>query len=533
MGGCIVMSSIVRQRVGNNIYLYESVSYRNEEGQPRNKRRLIGKLEAATGQPIYKPEYLDRMADEGHPIVITPTPSTFTIGELHKSPIRDFGAFYLYQKLAEQMGLLGVLQKTFPGCWQEVFNLAAYLISTGDPFNYCEDWLESTNAFPVGSLSSQRLSELLSGITKDERDTFYHLWCSLRSEVEYLALDITSISSYSHLIDSVEWGYNRDGENLPQINMCLLIGYQSRYPIYQSVYQGSLKDVTTLKTTIRTLRALAGEKPIIVVMDKGFFSEKNINAMLGERQHVDFIIAVPFTCKFSKDLVKSERKGIDTISNTIVSGKESLRAVTKILKWNNTHRVYVHVYYNTRKAHGMREDLYIHVATLREKAMEQPEKYLGNSNYEKYLNISKSEKGWKIKVRENVLEAELLTAGWLVVISNCVKDAKEAIKIYREKDVVEKGFLRLKTSLDMRRLRVHSENSMQNKVFIGFISLILLSAIHNVMVEKKLYGKMTMKKLILTLSKLKMQIVKGVRILFPVTKEQRCIFEAFGIQEPL
>ena len=121
----------------------------------------------------------------------------------------------------------------------------------------------------------------------------------------------------------------------------------------------------------------------------------------------------------------------------------------------------------------------------------------------------------------------------MVVISDCVKDAKEAIKAYREKGVVEKGFLRLKNSLDLGRLRVHSETGMQNKVFVGFISLILLSAIHKVMADKKLYDKMTMRKLILTLSRLKLQIVKGVRILFPVTKEQRCIYEAFGIPEPV
>ena len=50
----------------------------------------------------------------------------------------------------------------------------------------------------------------------------------------------------------------------------------------------------------------------------------------------------------------------------------------------------------------------------------------------------------------------------MVVISDCVKDAKEAIKAYREKDVVEKGVLRLKSSLDLGRLRVHSETGMQN-----------------------------------------------------------------------
>jgi transposase len=414
--------------------------------------------------------------------------------------------------------------------------LAAYLISTGDPFSYCEDWLASTEALPVGSMSSQRISELLTSITQCDRDGFYQLWCSHRSETEYLALDITSTSSYSELIDSVEWGYNRDGENLPQINICLLMGYQSRYPVYQSVYSGSLKDVTTLKTTLQTFRALAGDKPIIAVMDKGFFSARNVNTMLPEQGRVDFIIAMPFTSKFAKELVKNESKDIDTLSNTIVCGKESLRAVTKLRRWNNKHKVYAHVYFNARKAQGIREDLFAHVATLRERAVERPEKYVNDSNYTKYLSIRRSEKernGHTVNLREDVVEAELATAGWLVVISNIVADAKEAIRIYREKDIVEKGFHRLKNSLDLGRLRVHSEASMQNKVFIGFISLILLSGIHNVMQDEMLYREMTMKKLLLTLSKLKLQIVNGVRVLFPVTKVQREIYEAFRIKEPV
>jgi len=527
------MSSIVRQKVGNTIYLYESISFRNEDGQPRNKRALIGKIEAATGRPLYKPEYLERMAACGRPIAVEPAASSFTAGDIQRSCVRDFGAFYLYRQLAEQTGLLNALQEALPACWEEVFNLAAYLVSTGDPYSYCEDWLESTEAFPVGPMPSQRISELLSGITGEGRDAFYQRWCSLRGEAEYIALDISSVSSYSELIDSVEWGYNRDGENLPQINLCLLMGYESRYPIYQTVYGGSLKDVTTLQTTMRMVRAVAGEKPVIVVMDKGFFSRKNINAMLGQKRHIGFVIALPFTSRFAKDLVESERGGIDTLRKTIVNGKESLRAVTRQCNWDDEHQVYAHVYYNARKAMGIREDLYAHVATMREQAADQPEKYAGNSDYEKYLDIRRVRGRYTVKLREDVVEAELETAGWMVVVSNCVRDAKEAIRAYREKDVIEKGFLRLKNSLDLGRLRVHSETSMQNKVFVGFISLILLSAIHKVMADKKLYDKMTMRKLILTLSRLKVQILKGVRILFPVTKEQRCIYEAFGIKEPV
>jgi hypothetical protein len=46
------MSYILHQKVGNHVYLYEAVSYRNAEGKPRSRRVPIGKLDEA-GQPVY------------------------------------------------------------------------------------------------------------------------------------------------------------------------------------------------------------------------------------------------------------------------------------------------------------------------------------------------------------------------------------------------------------------------------------------------------------------------------------------------
>jgi len=191
--------------------------------------------------------------------------------------------------------------------------------------------------------------------------------------------------------------------------------------------------------------------------------------------------------------------------------------------------VHTHVYYNAKKAVGIREVLYSHVATLREQARLEPTEYVDNPEYKKYLIIRKSEKedsGYTVNIRQDVVDSELETAGWLVIISNFVTNAKEALTIYREKDVVEKGFLRLKNSLDLARIRVHSETNMQNKVFVCFIALILLSAIRNVMMDKNMYKKLTMRKLILTLSKVKVQFIEDVRILSPLTKQQRGIFKA-------
>ena len=75
---------------------------------------------------------------------------------------------------------------------------------------------------------------------------------------------------------------------------------------------------------------------------------------------------------------------------------------------------------------------------------------------------------------------------YVVVISNDTADAEKTMRIYRAKDVVEKGFLRLKRNLDLDRLRVHSQDRMLNKVFVGFIALILLSEINKVMSKKSL-----------------------------------------------
>ena len=46
------MSSIIQQKVGKHTYLYESVSFRNEDGAPRNKGTPIGKLDVVSGRPI-------------------------------------------------------------------------------------------------------------------------------------------------------------------------------------------------------------------------------------------------------------------------------------------------------------------------------------------------------------------------------------------------------------------------------------------------------------------------------------------------
>ncbi|GHT50256.1 hypothetical protein FACS1894102_5640 [Spirochaetia bacterium] len=53
--------------------------------------------------------------------------------------------------------------------------------------------------------------------------------------------------------------------------------------------------------------------------------------------------------------------------------------------------------------------------------------------------------------RQNVLDEEISHAGWMILISNNIKQVKKSLSIYRAKDAVEKGFYRLKNNLDLKK----------------------------------------------------------------------------------
>jgi len=121
----------------------------------------------------------------------------------------------------------------------------------------------------------------------------------------------------------------------------------------------------------------------------------------------------------------------------------------------------------------------------------------------------------------------------MILISNHIDNSIEAIEIYRSKDVVEKGFMKLKNCLDLGRLRVHSDHRMQSKLFVGFIALIIMAHIHKVMSDTDMYERTSLKKMVKTMERLRVQYVNGHRILFPLTAEHKAIFKAFNIQYPL
>jgi len=125
-------------------------------------------------------------------------------------------------------------------------------------------------------------------------------------------------------------------------------------------------------------------------------------------------------------------------------------------------------------------------------------------------------------------------AGFQALLSNGIKDPVEAMRVYRDKDAVEKCFDDLKNSLDMKRLRMHTSATVDGRLFVQFIALILISTIRKELRTSGLVEKYTVRELLQemkTLTKVKYSGKYGY-ILTEITKAQRGILKALDIQLP-
>lgn len=499
-------------------YVYECQSFWNKEKKrPDSKRRCIGKLNPESGEIISSKRMIA--------IQSTDKPLEATIAS-----IKIIGATSLFDHICTKLELLPILKKSFPDHWNIILSLAYFQVIEGAPLSKAEHW-SKTHQHPYGAfIDNRRISELLPTITEEKQLGFFKRWAEKRLEDEYLAYDITSVSSYSELNDMVRYGYNRDGERLPQINLAMLFGEKTRLPVYYKSLPGSIKDVSTLSNFLETATFLHMGK-LHLVMDKGFYSRKNVNTLFSK--HMKFTIAVPFSSDFAKEEVEKVRKRITDHNNFIKVNDQNLFCVSSLEKWEKTKRVYVHVFYNAFAATTDYESFLDKMSQWEEelkndKQVEDHQKY-----YDKYFFIKKTPKrGKKISYNQLAIDDyKKNTAGYLVLLTNDIKDPIEALKTYRNKDVVEKSFDNLKNRLDLKRLRVHLEGNMKGRLFIQFIALILISYIHKVMNDKDLFKFGSCSSLLEELDLLNTIKFSGHygQVTSELTKKQREILEAFGI----
>ena len=109
----------------------------------------------------------------------------------------------------------------------------------------------------------------------------------------------------------------------------------------------------------------------------------------------------------------------------------------------------------------------------------------------------------------------------------------KALEIYRNKDLVEKAFDNLKDRLNLRRVAVSSEQSLDGKLFVQFIALIFLSYITKKMQENDLFKKHTMQEILDEFDIIECFEVPGKQLqVGETTKRQMDLYTKLSVPSP-
>jgi len=529
------MASIVHQKNKKTgvVYVYESTSYWDKEKQQsRAKRKCIGKLDPDTNRviPNRKPNPPSKRKKPG-PIRFDKVNHFF------------FGATYLFDQIIDHIGLKKDLQQCFPDIYRQILSLAYYLIlEDKNPLSRFPKWASSHKHPFSKEIPSQRSSEVFATITDDARTQFFQLQGKRRMEKEYWAYDTTSISSYSKCLKQVRYGFNKDHDPLPQINLALLFGETSQLPFYYRKLAGHIPDVKTVKKLLADMSFMEFGK-VKLALDRGFYSRENINALY--QNHLKFLIAGKTQLRFIQDeldLVRNEMRDW-----THYNSEYELYAYTKPIQWSyeqerpykgdtlqEKRRMYLHLYHSGERALEHERSFNRLLFTLKtelETGQRRPE---NEKRYEKYFEIKTTPvRGTQIKPKNEVIAQEKRNHGYFCLLSNDIKEPIKALETYRNKDLVEKAFANIKDRLSLRRLSVSSEKSLDGKLFVEFIALIILSYIKKQMQDEKLFKDFTLQQILDEFDVIECFEYPGhPNQIGEITNKQKQLYKKMGITPP-
>ena len=198
---------------------------------------------------------------------------------------KEYGATRIV--MAANKELFGVLKECFPSEFMRIYVLAVLKL-LGNLAAKDIDVAYSRSAisamFPELHLSKNTVSSFLCKLSQQRKEM-------LKFMREYTACDDGNIifDGSSFIADSrcnpfCEKGYSPGNIGKTQIRLIYAYNRMSHLPVYFRVVPGSATDKATFEAALEEI----GGKGNIIILDKGFFSEKNIRAMLEFK--ADFII---------------------------------------------------------------------------------------------------------------------------------------------------------------------------------------------------------------------------------------------------
>lgn len=455
------------------------------------------------------------------------------------------GTYMVINQVVKDLGLSEKLEAAF-GARNSglILDLAAYsIITENNAAQYYPDYAYNHPLFTpkMRAYSDSTISDFLRELSEDQRQMFLNLWNEERNKREriYVSYDSTNKNCEAGDISMIEYGAAKVNAGLPIFNYAIGYDVNNREPLMYEKYPGSINDVSQLQYMIAKVKGY-GYNNIGFILDRGYFSKENLKFM--DDNGFAFIIMVKGIKDFIHDQIRQQKGSFESDwGNQIAEFGVYGKTVHTFVYASDSRKRYVHMYYSAAKAAGERARFEENIQQMQSflDAHRNEDREFG-ATFEKYFFLHRDKESGVFVYAEpklKVIRDELELCGYFAIITSEKMNAKQAISLYKNRDASEKLFRADKSYLGNGVLRVASEEAANNKIFIGFLALIIRCRIYTALKDKvstmvKKPNYFTVPAAIRELEKIELcrHLDNVYRMDHAVTKTQREILSAFGIE---
>ena len=250
----------------------------------------------------------------------TSSPHTEELPPLHTVQTREFGASALFYSLAQELGLIELIDAHVPPAPPQrrtSLSVGHYLVLAA--LNRVT-WPKSKRAFaewyqdtvlarlvPASrdELSSQRFWDQMNLFAPEhfapiQRELLHRIQQRFFLGEQFLVYDTTNYYTFIHTFNSrpslPQRGKNTQKRtDLRQISLALVVDEERGLPLYSRCYEGHVTDVVALSTSLQEMLghflSQSASARLTLVLDKGNVSRDNFKALL--HAQVSFLAAIP------------------------------------------------------------------------------------------------------------------------------------------------------------------------------------------------------------------------------------------------
>jgi hypothetical protein len=433
--------------LGGRYYLYE-VSSKWDASRKRSVKisgKLLGKITEAEGFVESEKAQLRRQQLK-----------------VEQVQVKEYGVASLFESLFT--ALRSALKAHFPDAWQAIICLAYGRLAYQAPlksmaFHYSNSYLSVQ--YPSINLSAKYLSSFLRVLGQD-RERIVRFCRSFSITEDCVLFDGTDLFSHSAELELPKFSKSEFGTYDDMINLMCLFSVGQQMPVYYRLLPGNIRDVSAFRLSLME----SGVKDAIVIVDKGFASEKNIKALEGEQ--LKFIIPLP------RDSAYIDYGKIKAGDKALFEGYFRYRGR---YIW----------FYSCRLDTKKRVFLFL-------------DEELRNREESDYLSRIES------KMQDYSIEKfheKRHTFGTIATIENTGKKAEEVYGDYKSRGEVETMIDSLKNILDADRTYMQNAHTLEGWMFVNLVALKCYYTVLNLLRKHELNRKFSPQDLLLFLSELK------------------------------